>query len=70
MNSGAGEGHAGDRAEADQRVGDVPDGDEREHRRGDEALVERAHDRLVAASRTKKVPMIEVMMQAPPMASG
>ena len=44
-----GEGHARDRAEADQPVRDVPDGAEREHRRGDEALVERAHDRLALA---------------------
>ena len=37
------------RAHADQGVGDKPDRDEREHRRGDKALVERAHDRLLPA---------------------
>ena len=31
------EGRAGDRAHADQVVGDKPDGDEREYRRGDKA---------------------------------
>jgi hypothetical protein len=36
---------------------------DRQHAGGDEALVERAHDVVGAERRTKKVPMIEVMMQ-------
>ena len=49
---------------------DAGDADQREHRGRDHALIERAHDRLAGAERTKKVPMIDAMMQMPPMASG
>ena len=45
----AGERSAGQRAHADQVVSDEPDGNKGEDRRGDKALVERAHDRLASA---------------------
>jgi hypothetical protein len=51
-------------------AGDAPPGDDRQHAGCDQALVERAHDRVVGPSLTKNVPMIDVMIAAPPITSG
>jgi hypothetical protein len=55
---------------AEHGPGHRRDGHDGEHARGDEALVERAHDRLVGAELHEERAAIEVTMQAAPMASG
>jgi hypothetical protein len=59
-----------DVAPADGQRRGAAETDNRQHAGNDQALVERAHDRAVGPSLTKKVPMIDVMIDAPQIASG